>query len=66
MIKLFSKGYKHENRMVNIGQPPGRALFEVKSTTYLIGQDARVNIRTKIRFGMRGTLHEMLTYLPRT
>jgi hypothetical protein len=35
MIKPFSKGHKHEQKTVNLGQPPRRALFEVKSRTYL-------------------------------
>jgi hypothetical protein len=45
MIKLFSMERKHEHVTVNIGQPPGRALFKVKSRTYLAsGQDMRANI----------------------
>jgi hypothetical protein len=47
MIKLYSKGRKHEQKMVNIEQPPRRALFNVKSGTYLVGQDARANIISK-------------------
>jgi hypothetical protein len=38
MIKLSSKGHKHEHVMVNNRQPPERALFKVKSRTYLIGE----------------------------
>jgi hypothetical protein len=41
MIKLSSKGHKHEHVMVNNGQPPRRALFKVKSRTYLTGKEAR-------------------------
>jgi hypothetical protein len=52
MIKLFSKGHKHEHVTVNIGQPPERALFKVKSRTYLASQ-ARCKIlhhlQTRIR-----------------
>jgi hypothetical protein len=47
MIKLFSKGHKHEHKMVNIGKPPRRALFKVKRRTYLTGQEARANIISK-------------------
>jgi hypothetical protein len=42
MIKLFKEGH-HEHMMVNLGQPPGRALFNVKSRTYLASW-ARCNI----------------------
>ena len=49
MIKLFSKEHKHEHVTVNIGQPPERALFKVKSRTYLTGQEARAHIIFKPR-----------------
>jgi hypothetical protein len=34
----FQREHKHEHVTVNIGQPPGRALFTVKSRTYLANQ----------------------------
>jgi hypothetical protein len=43
MIKLSSKGHKHEHVMVDNGQPPRRASFKVKSRTYLTGQEVRAN-----------------------
>jgi hypothetical protein len=48
MIKLFSKGLKHEPKMMNITQPPGRVLFKVNSRTYLAVQKARANIISKL------------------
>jgi hypothetical protein len=36
MIKLYSKGELSMSiGLVNLGLPPGRALFKVKTTTYL-------------------------------
>jgi hypothetical protein len=35
MIKLYSNRDNMSKRVVNLGLPPGRALFKVKSRTYL-------------------------------